>query len=410
MSPDHAAPKSQSLRLHAALTLGFILFVIGGSLLLVNPLKADDEPAKTQGQPAKPALTVTTIHPETMDWPRSLPVTGNIAAWQEVVIGTEIDGYRLTEVLVDVGDNVRRGQLLARVSSDNVAADLAEARATLGEAEAALAEARADADRARNSRDTPALSAQQAKQYLTGEQAALARVEAAKARVKNAQLRLSQTQILAPDDGVISARSAAVGSLAQSSAELLRLIRGSRLEWRAEAPAADMARLSIGGSATLIAPDGTPVTGRIRTIAPTVDSQKLTGIVYVDLPVEATGKPLRAGMFARGELELGHQAALTLPQSAVLMREGFAYVFRVDSAKTVAELKVQIGRRLDNRIEITDGLDTDTTVVESGGGFLTDGDLVRVVAAPPPITPPTPGTAHDATAGGPQPGRLSDRP
>lgn len=386
-----------------------VLFAIVGGPPLIGPTEAGDESAKSTGPAVRPALTVTTTRPLVQDWPRSLAVSGNIAAWQEVVIGAEIEGYRLTEVLVDVGDQVQRGQLLARISSDNVEADLAQAHATLSEARAALAEAQANAERARRSSGTPALSAQQSKQYLTGEQTAQARVEAASARVKNEELRLSQTRILAPDDGIVSARSAAVGSLARSSAELLRLIRGGRLEWRADVPAADMARLAIGGSATLIAPDGTRVSGRIRGIAPTVDSQKLTGIVYVDLPREATGNPLRAGMFARGELELGQRPALTLPQSAVLLREGFAYVFRVDPDRSVAEVKVQTGRRLGDRIEITGGLEADATLVASGVGFLTDGDQVRVVEAPPPITPPAP-LSPPASADGARPGQLSDRP
>jgi multidrug efflux pump subunit AcrA (membrane-fusion protein) len=100
-------------------------------------------------------------------------------------------------------------------------------------------------------------------------------------------------------------------------------------------------------------------------------------LIYVDLPSDARG--LRAGMFARGEFELGRASALTLPQSAVVLREGFAYVFRIEGDK-VAQTKVTVGRRQADRVEITAGLDAGAAVVAQGAGFLADGDSVRVVA------------------------------
>ena len=181
---------------------------------------------------------------------------GNITPWQEAVIGAELSGYRLTEVLVNVGDLVTQGQLLARLASDTVSAELAQSRAAVEEAEARLAEARADADRARRVEERGALSAQQINQLLTGEQTAMARVHAAQAKVQADELRLSQTRILAPDDGAISARTATVGSLAQNGEELFRLIRGGRLEWRAEVTAAELARVRPGMAATLLPPWG----------------------------------------------------------------------------------------------------------------------------------------------------------
>jgi len=89
----------------------------------------------------------------------------------------------------------------------------------------------------------------------------------------------------------------------------------------------------------------------------------------------------RAGMFARGEFEIGSGSALTLPQSAVLLRDGFSYVLRVGAESKVSLVKVSVGRRVGDRIEITGGLDAAARVVATGGGFLADGDTVRVVAA-----------------------------
>lgn len=345
------------------------------------PPKSQPRPADP-GKPAgaKPALSVALVGARSETWPRVLAASGDIAAWQEASIGAEISNYRLTEVLVNVGDRVRKGQVLARISADTVAAEVAQTRAAVAEAEAGLAEAKANAARARQLVAAGFYSGQQATQYLTGEQTAEARLNAARARLLADELRLGQTRVLAPDDGVISARGAAIGALAQPGIELFRLIRGGRLEWRAQLPEADLARIKRGMPATLRTPDGASVAGRVREIAPTVDPRTRNGLVYVDLP--AAGGALRAGMFARGEFDLGQAPALTLPQAAVLLREGYAYVFRVENGDKVAQTKVSVGRRSGERIEIVAGLDPAARVVASGAGFLADGDTVRVVAAP----------------------------
>ncbi|KAB2308529.1 efflux RND transporter periplasmic adaptor subunit [Betaproteobacteria bacterium SCN2] len=356
-------------------------------LLLLLPVlaacgKGDGQPAApTAAASAKPALSVSLVTPQQVEWPQALQANGNIAAWQEAVIGPEIGNLRLTEVRVNVGDRVAKGQVLARIASDTVAADLAQSRAAVAEAEALLAEAIANGDRARKYQQTGFLSAQQINQYLTAEKTAHARLNAARAKLQADEVRMAQTYVRAPDAGVISARAATVGSLAQPGMELFRLIRGGRLEWRAEVSASELGKIRPGVTAVLIAPNGARVEGRVRMVAPTVDPQTLNGIVYVDLPAEAGGT-LRAGSFARGEFELGRAPALALPQSAVLLREGFSYVFRLEGKDRVAQTKVTVGRRLGEQIEITTGLAADAQVVASGAGFLADGDIVRVVSAP----------------------------
>jgi RND family efflux transporter MFP subunit len=347
----------------------------------------------------RPALTVALVAPQRAEWPLSIAVSGNVAAWQEAIIGAEISGFRVVEVLANVGDSVRRGQLLARISSDNIGAETAQARAGLAEAQAMLAEARANAERARQVQASGALSAQQISQYLTAEQTAQARLTAAQANVQAAELRLSQTRVLAPDDGVISARTTAVGSLAQPGQEMFRLIRGNRLEWRAEVTATELARVRPGMTAMLQLPGSDArVAGKVRMIAPTVDPQTRNALVYVDLP---PGSSARAGMFARGDLQLGSAAALTLPQTAVVLRDGFAYVFKVGADNRVAEVKIDVGRRVGERVEVVRGIGADTRVVASGAGFLADGDLVRVTEAAPAASAATAPTSVSAPAPAP---------
>jgi RND family efflux transporter MFP subunit len=342
-------------------------------------LTADDAPSEVSPAVAKPALTVTVTNLRPATLPIRISAHGNIAAWQEASIGTEANGLRLADVRVNVGDVVRRGQVLATFDSDTVTADLAHSRAAVAEAEAALAEARDNAQRALTLTSTGAMSEQQILQYMTAEMTAQARLAAMQALETTQQLRLTQAAVLAPDDGVISSRSATLGAVLPAGEELFRLIRRGRLEWRAEVAAPDLARLRPGLVAHVTPVGGEAIQGTLRMVAPTVDTQTRTGLVYVDLP---PGAPALAGMFATGEFEIGAVTRMTLPQSAVLLRDGFRYVMRVGADSRVLLTKVTVGTRVANRVEILDGLDKSARVVVSGGAFLGDGDLVRVVEEP----------------------------
>jgi RND family efflux transporter MFP subunit len=357
-----------------ALAAAAALLVAGGAGILVSSRAADNGKAAAP----RPALTVTTAKPESARLPVGLAANGNVAAWQEAVIGSESNGLRLADVKVNVGDVVRKGQVLAVFDAAPVEADLAQARAAVQEAQANAAAARADADRARALQSTGALSEQQITQYLTAERTAAARVASAKAAVAQQQLRLKYAQVVAPDAGVISARSATVGAVAGVGTELFRLIRQGRLEWRAEVTSAELPRIKPGQKVVVKTAAGAGVAGRVRMVAPTVDAQSRVALVYVDLPPALSASaPLKAGMFASGEFALGDSAALTVPQQAVVVRDGFAYVFRLNTDSRVSQLKVTTGRRLGDRVEVTGGLAPDALVVTTGAGFLNDGDLVR---------------------------------
>lgn len=353
------------------------------ALLLAGCGEKKPPPAQGAG---RPALTVTVVTPQQTMLPVTLLANGNLAAWQEASIGAEAGGLRVSEVLVGVGDRVRRGQVLARFAPETVRADVAQARATLAEAEANAAEAANNAARARTLSKTGAMSASQINQYLTGEATARARVEATRAQLQAQLVRLNQTQVVAPDDGVISARSAnaTIGAVVNNGTELFRLIRKGRLEWRAEVTAAELGKLTVGTHALITAPSGARLEGRVRVIGPTVDPQTRVALVYVDvrpLPGPAFGSA-RAGMFSRGEFDLGAQPALTVPQQAVVVREGFDYVYRVNAGDRVTQVKIQAGRIAGDRVQVLSGLQPDARIVASGGGFLNDGDLVRVSGTP----------------------------
>jgi RND family efflux transporter MFP subunit len=354
-----------------------------GALAQATPTTA--APAAAAASAPRPALTVAVQQPQPRNWARKLAANGNLAAWQEASIGAETAGLRLAEVRAQVGDRVRKGQVLALLASDTLRAETAQARAVLAEAQAAEAEAVANAARARELSGSGALSAAQISQYLTGEQTARARVESARALLDLQQTRLAQAQVLAPDDGVISARGATVGAVVNPGTELFRLIRKGRLEWRAEVTAAELGRLAPGTPATVTAASGAQLQGRLRTLGPTVDPQTRQALVYVDVtPAPDTPRlPALPGMFARGEFAFGSGTALTLPQTAVVMRDGFSHVFRLEAGERVALVKVRTGRTEGDRVELLAGVTAADRIVTSGAGFLNDGDRVRVAAAAP---------------------------
>lgn len=355
------------------------LGLLVGTILLIS---AKDKTADADRRPApKPALTVTTALPAQTSLPITLTANGNIVAWQEAIIGSESNGLRLTEVRVNVGDSVRKGQVLATFAAEAIDADVAQAIAGLAEAQANAQEASANAARARTLQSTGALSTQQINQFFTADRTAKARVAASRATLAAQQLRLRHTRLVAPDSGIISARTATVGAVVAGGTELFRMIRQGRLEWRAEVTASELDRVRPGTVAHVSVANGARITGRVRMVAPTVDPQTRIALVYVDLP-PANGKeaPAKAGMFAQGEFELGASPALTVPQQAVVVRDGFSYVFRLNGDSRVSQIKVKTARRVGEQVEIREGLTPETIVVVDGAGFLNDGDLVKNVS------------------------------
>jgi RND family efflux transporter MFP subunit len=328
------------------------------------------------GPAPKPSMTVTVATPGTDQLSLQLQANGNIAAWQEASVGAEVAGLRLASVNVNIGDTVRKGQVLATFARQTSEAESLQGKAAVMQAEAAHENARADAERARSIQDTGALSASQIAQYLTQEKVTRAQWEAAKAAYAASQVRLSNTQVLAPDDGVISARSATVGAVAGAGQELFRLVRQSRMEWRAEVTPAEVGRIKPGQLVEVTVASGAQVKGTVRAIAPIADPQTRNVLVFADLPRH---NDLKAGTFARGQFLLGQSQALTVPAQSIVVRDGHNYVFVIGADSKASQRKVETGRRVGERVELLAGLTTEEAVAVQGAGFLNEGDLVKVV-------------------------------
>ncbi len=324
----------------------------------------------------KPVMTVTIAEPQRETLAIALQANGNVSAWQEASVGAEVNGLRLASVNVNVGDAVKKGQVLATFTTDTARADSLQSQASVVQAEAGYLNAKADADRARSIQDSGALSASQIAQYVTQEKVAKAQWEAAKALMSATEIRFANTTVKAPDDGLISARGATVGAVVGAGQELFRLIRQGRMEWRAEVTASEVGRIRVGQKALVTLATGTELSGQVRAIAPSANEQTRNILVYVDLPRH---NDLKAGTFARGVFAIGQSEALTAPTPAIVVRDGNNFVFVVDASNKAAARQVRTGRRVGERVEIVEGLQAGERVAVQGAGFLNDGDLVKVV-------------------------------
>ena len=331
--------------------------------------------------PAGMAVSVTT--PRSEQFTRTVVATGSVYAWQEAIIGSEVGGYRVATVRVDVGDKVRKGQELVRLADEMAVAEFASKKAAKAQADAQLITASSNLRRAESLEGSGAVSAQEHERLKSEDLAARARVAAAESDLTAAELKLRYTRVVAPDDGVVTSRTVVVGQIAQAGSEMLRLLRQGRVEWRAEVPEARMRDVKVGQSARVTTADGVQLIGTVRTVAPTVQSGTRTGLVYVDLPKPEGARP---GMFARGEIEISRSAASTLPLASILVRDGFSYVFVVNDKQGVERRRIQTGAIRNGRVEVLTGVSARDRVVERGAGFLKEGDTIRVVESDEPGT------------------------
>jgi RND family efflux transporter MFP subunit len=350
-----------------------LLAVVVATLSLTGPSAAW---AAAPPAPGSNALAVSVTSPRSEQFARTVVATGSVFAWQEAVIGPEVGGYRVAEVHVDVGDKVRKGQELVRLAGEMLTAEVASKKAAQAQADAQLIIAASNLRRAESLGSSGAVSASERERLQSEQLAAKARLEAADSDLTSSQLKLRYTHVVAPDDGVVTSRSVVVGQIAQAGGEMLRLLRQSRVEWRAEVPEGRMRDIKVGQAVKVTTADGTALAGKVRSVAPTVQSGTRTGLVYVDLPKTESARP---GMFARGEIETSRSAASTLPLASILVRDGYSYVFVVTEAQGVERRRIQTGTVRDGRVEIVAGLKTSDRVVERGAGFLKDGDRIKVV-------------------------------
>ncbi|MBI1179795.1 MAG: efflux RND transporter periplasmic adaptor subunit [Alphaproteobacteria bacterium] len=325
---------------------------------------------------AQPAMTITAAVAHHKAVQRTVSAVGTVVAWEEMPVGAEVGGLAVTDVLVDEGDAVAKGQLLARLNDDVLQAQLAQQKAGVAAAQARLTEAKANLQRGEELLKRGHISGQAADARRATADTAAADLALARASLAETQAKLAQTRIVSPGDGYVSAKSAVIGQIVSSGTELFRVVRDSRLELDAEIPETVLPRLKPGLTVGVSAEGIAPVQASIRAVAPSVDRNSRLGLAHIALPA---GAGFRPGMFAQASIRLDGVEALLVPQAAVVYRDGTAGVFVVGEDSKVSFRRVQTGDRVGDEVEIESGLSAGARVAFKGAGFLEDGDLVTVV-------------------------------
>lgn len=362
-----------------------VLAALGGAgFLIFKPSESGTAPTDTVTRSAPAALTVEATTPVVETWPVEVQASGWLAPWAEAVIASELGGERITAVNVEVGDEVKAGDVLAELSRASVENRIAELEATLESVRAGLETATEDADRARQLSGGGSISRQEIASYLAAERQAQASVTVAEAQLATQQLALANTRIIAASDGVVSDVSAALGQVVSQGQELFRLIRDSRIEWQAEVPLFQLRGIKAGTRVAIPSPIG-DIGGTVRRVSPEASQTNGRVLVYVD-PEPPEGVPMpKTGILVTGSFILDETKAVTLPSTAITLQDGFSYVFVIQSGETTTVLRerVETGRRRGDRVEILGDFPVDASVVLSGGAFLSDGSVVRVVGGQP---------------------------
>jgi HlyD family secretion protein len=364
------------------------------------------DPGRNTDGPASAAPIATTLaRAERHSITEMLAVTGSLVAREEIVVGAEVDGLRIVELLADVGDRVEKGQVLARLDRTMLQAQLAQNTSTIAITEAMVAQmnastaethaSEAEADAAlKRTQALGATGTASPAQLLTREteaKVAASKAAAAQANLRMAkaeqalaeaqrseiELKIARTELRAPAAGTITQRAARLGAVVGVAGEpLFRLIRNDEIEFEAEIPEPALPQIEPGQDVEVWLPGvSSAIAGSVRLVYPTVDKTSRLGRVAVAL---ARHPAMRAGIFARGDITIGRRQALTVPLSAVLFGKDGAYVQLVTN--NVVEIRsVQTGLKRGARIEIVNGLIEGQEVVARAAAFVGPGERIMPV-------------------------------
>lgn len=365
--------------------------------------KAEAAASVRKGEP-QTAIAVTVARAEPRPFVEITSATGTLVARDEILVGPEIEGLRIVELLAEEGDIVKKGQPLARLVNDTLDAQLAQndaslsrskaliaqAKSQIAQAEARLAEAKSAFERAQPLRKSGHLSealfdqreaaARTAEAQLVSARDAVLSAEAEKAQVEAQRRELAwrreKTLVVAPSDGIISRRSARIGTMAAGAGEpMFRIVARGEIELEAEVPEIHIARLKAGQAARVIVAGIGEVKGSVRLVSPEIDRTTRLGRVRILLGADPR---LRIGSFARGEIETARSQGLAVPAAAVLYLNDEPHVQLVVDGRIVSR-KVRLGLASGPNVEVVAGLVAGDAVVARSGTFLRDGDGVRAV-------------------------------
>ena len=328
---------------------------------------------------------VSTVVPHRAALDHRLEFTGTISARYDLPIGVEGEGGRVAQVLVEAGERVRQGQVLARLDPAVIAAQVASLEASLEEAHANAELALADARRAEAVAPAGALSKEEVERRRSVAATAAAKVKVAAAQLAEAKGRLARLDVKAPADGVVLTRHAEIGqSVTPGGEPLFRLAKNGDVELRGQVAEQDIPHLRVGqATAVRITGVDRAFAGQIWQIGAVIDPQTRLGSVRVALKSDPD---LRPGAFARAALSVDHDAQIVVPQTAVLSDGEGSYVFVLSDANKVVRQPVRISGTGATGVIVGSGLTGEEHVITMAGAFLREGETVR--RAPEPAAAP----------------------
>jgi RND family efflux transporter MFP subunit len=324
-------------------------------------------------------LAVTLAPVQSRPLERGVLASGPVTPWEEMQLGVELSGVRVTALHVDVGQQVARGDVLLELDHRALDSELRQADAVQAEAAAGVQLAQVNLTRGQGLAKAQLISAAAFDELRAALVQAQAREATTRAQRDGVRLRRDYATLRAPDAGIVSRRNVQPGQVVAAGTELLALIRQGKLEWRPELAEADLARVQVGDVVRLRDATGATVEGRVRAVSPGVDAGRRTGTVYASLPAPGA---LKAGAFVEGRVLTDASPGLVVPAAAVVVRDGFPYVYTVDAQSRAHRVQVRTGERVGADFELLSGIAVGERVVVQGAGFLADGDRVRVVDAP----------------------------
>lgn len=321
-------------------------------------------------------MTVEAATPIPVEVTETLDATGIIHAKDTAEVSGKLTGTTIEKVLVDVGDTVKAGQVLAVLDSQSLKDTLIQAEADLALSHANLKKAEADLARVEPLLKIDAISRQEVDNYRTILAQTKATITSNEARLNNAKTNLKNTLIVAPVSGIISSKTAEVGLLVNGSS-LFSIIKNGQLEWRAVIDPKDASKLSGGQSVVLALNNDESITGKLSHLSPTADNSRQL-IAHVLLP---NNKKIKAGMYQAGQFILSFEQKLALPVSAVMTTDGYDYVWVLhpntsQNTYTVKRAKITTHNRIGDKIVAE--IDKNAIVVAKSTSFLSENDIVGV--------------------------------
>lgn len=336
-----------------------------------------------------PSVTVTEAGLSAL--PTTVDIIGTIGARFDTPIGVDGDGGRVSAVLVEAGDHVKRGQVLARIDTSVLEPQVANLQASLELARAESELAAAEYRRAQAVGAAGALSAEETEKRRSASVTAAAKVKVASAQLAEAQAKLARAQVRAPGDGTLLTRTVEVGQTVAPGATLFRLAERNEVELRGEVAEQDLPLLKVGQDVNVRLTGTSKVyPGRVRLLGAVIDPQTRLGMARVSLTPDPN---LRPGAFARAEVTVSNAQRIVLPQTAVLTDDKGSYVLVVDSQDKVERRAVKVSGMVADGVTIAAGVGEKDRVVATAGAFLQVGETVRPVAAAA-----APGGAADAAS------------